>query len=59
MISYRIQPVLNFLVLTPAFIIIFPLSSCIKEEEKIMKVINDSISDVSNTSAKAFATIKI
>jgi uncharacterized protein (TIGR02145 family) len=39
------------------FIIIFPLSSCIKEEEIIMKVRNDSISDVLNTSAKAHATV--
>jgi uncharacterized protein (TIGR02145 family) len=57
MISYRIQSALNFLVFTLVFIIIFPLSSCIKEEEKIMKVRNDSISDVLNTSAKAHATV--
>ena len=31
--------------------------SCKKEEEKIMKVRNDSISDVSYTTARAFATI--
>ncbi len=57
MLSYRMQPVLSFLVFVPVFIIIFSLSSCIKEVEKIMKVRNDSISDVSNTSAKALATI--
>jgi uncharacterized protein (TIGR02145 family) len=57
MISFRIRSVLNFLVITLVFIIIFPFSSCKKEEERIMKVRNDSISDVSITSAKAFATI--
>jgi uncharacterized protein (TIGR02145 family) len=57
MISYRIQSVLNFLVFTLVFIIILPLSSCIKEEEKVMKVRNDSITEISNTSAKAFAAV--
>jgi uncharacterized protein (TIGR02145 family) len=57
MISYRIQSVLNFLVFTLVFIIILPFSSCIKEEEKIMKVRNDSITGITNTSAKAHATV--
>ncbi len=44
-------------VLTILFIIISACSSCKKEEERIMAVRNDSISDISSTSAKAHATI--
>jgi uncharacterized protein (TIGR02145 family) len=44
-------------VLTIAFVIISASSSCKKEEERIMVVKNDNISDISSTSAKAHATI--
>jgi hypothetical protein len=44
-------------VLSIAFIIISDSSSCRKEEERIMVVRNDNISDISSTSAKAHATI--
>ena len=44
-------------VLTVVFIIISASSACKKEEERIMGVRNDSISDISSTSAKAHATI--
>ncbi|UCH14059.1 MAG: hypothetical protein JSV22_13270 [Bacteroidales bacterium] len=44
-------------VLTVVFFFISATSSCKKEEERIMAVTNDSISDISSTSAKAHATI--
>lgn len=52
----RLRIVLYFIVIASIFISIFP-SSCKKEEEKVMKVRNDSISSVSILTAKAHATV--
>ncbi len=50
--GYVISVVINI-----TFLIFIFNSSCRKEEEKIMKVKIDSIADISNTTAKAYATI--
>ncbi|UCH14470.1 MAG: PKD domain-containing protein [Bacteroidales bacterium] len=57
MISYRAYPISILLCFFPAILVILALTSCKKEQEKIMNVRNDSISDISNTSAEAIATI--
>jgi uncharacterized protein (TIGR02145 family) len=44
-------------ILIVVFITVLYSSSCKKEEERIMAVTNDSISNISSTSAKAYATI--
>ena len=57
MISFRAHSIsiLPGFLLTILMTLSFP--SCKKEHEKIMNVNNDSISEISNTSAKVFATI--
>ena len=57
MISFRDNSIsiLPGFLLTMLITLSFP--SCKKEHEKVMNVSNDSILEISNTSAKAFATI--
>ena len=47
----------NLILFNIMFLLVISFFSCKKEEERIMKVRNDSISDVSYTTARAFAII--
>jgi uncharacterized protein (TIGR02145 family) len=54
-LRHYITSLLSGVILTS--LVMFSSSSCKKESEKIMSVSNDSISQISYTSAKAYATI--
>jgi uncharacterized protein (TIGR02145 family) len=54
-LKHYINSLLSGVILTSLVMLSF--SSCKKESEKIMSVSNDSISEISYTSAKAYATI--
>lgn len=55
--SLKIRQILSFLVPGFALVLAFTVLQCKKEEEKIMKVKNNSISEILSSSAKADATI--
>jgi hypothetical protein len=57
MISFRLYKISIFPGFLLAILVIVSFQSCEKQNTKIMDVRNDSIAEISNTTAKAFATI--
>jgi uncharacterized protein (TIGR02145 family) len=57
MISDKMKLIIYLRPLIPVFVIVICISSCVKEPMKIMEVANDSITDITSTSAIVHSTI--